>query len=594
MQKHELELAGYPLGCSLVPDFGAVFKVWAPNAAFVSVVGEFNDWDEEHTALERCGDEWWGCVKGVKAGDEYQYRVRTPSGDTLSRNDPRARLLTNSAGNSVAYDADLFDWQGDGFVIENWNALVIYELHIGTFCGEKNKPGNFDLAIKKLPYLQELGINAIELMPVAEFPGDYSWGYNPAYPFAVEESYGGPDALKRFIKAAHEHGIAVILDVVYNHFGPSDLHLWQFDGWSENGKGGIYFYNDWRSSTPWGDTRPDYGRAEVRQYIYDNALMWINEFHVDGLRLDMVPYLRSVDGSESPESMISEGYDLIRWINDGVAAANEKALMIAEDLHGNDFITNDTHSGGCGYGAQWDADFVHPIRAFLQEPDDVNRNIEVVEWALKRRYSRGIYHRIVYTESHDETANGRARVPEELSNGDVDNDTFAKRRSMQGIALTLTAPGIPMLFYGQELLEYKWFDDTHNLHWERQEQFPEFNRIVSELITLKKSQGTAQSGLSGDGLETLHFDNENKVLAYARFGLDLDSDGVICLFNFSYQDLNDYSFTFGTARRDWRVYIAASDEYLARDTFRFYENEDASMRVVASLSGYSFAILVHD
>ena len=163
---------------------------------------------------------------------------------------------------------------------------------------KKGHPGTFDSAIEKFPYLKELGINAIEVMPIMEFSGDFSWGYNPSHPFAVESIYGGPDAFKRFVKAAHEHGIAVIVDVVYNHFGPADLDLWRFDGWSENDKGGIYFYNDRRSQTPWGETRPDYGRGEVRQYLRDNALMWLEEYHVDGLRWDMIIYIKSIDGND--------------------------------------------------------------------------------------------------------------------------------------------------------------------------------------------------------------------------------------------------------------------------------------------------------
>ena len=138
---------------------------------------------------------------------------------------------------------------------------MIYELHVGSFTAPDGGLGTFASLTDKLDHLVELGVNAVELMPVMEFAGDRSWGYNPAHLFAVESSYGGPDALKRFVRTCHQRGIAVIIDVVYNHFGPSDLDLWQFDGWSENDKGGIYFYNDWRSSTPWGDARPDYGRS---------------------------------------------------------------------------------------------------------------------------------------------------------------------------------------------------------------------------------------------------------------------------------------------------------------------------------------------
>ena len=172
-----------------------------------------------------------------------------------------------------------------------------------------------------------LGVNAVELMPIGEFAGAISWGYNPSAPYAVESDYGGVEGFKHFVKTCHEKGIAVILDVVYNHFGPSDLDLWQFDGWRENDKGGIYFYNDWRSSTPWGDSRPDYGRAEVREYIRNNALMWLDDYHVDGLRIDMSFYIRAVDeGADIPE-----GWSLIQWINDDIQKKHPGAIVIAED-----------------------------------------------------------------------------------------------------------------------------------------------------------------------------------------------------------------------------------------------------------------------
>ena len=140
------------------------------------------------------------------------------------------------------------------------------------------------------------------------FPGERSWGYNLTNPFAVEASYGGPNAFKRLIDAAHQHGIAIILDVVYNHFGPDNLDLWQYDGWSENNRGGIYFYNDHRAWTPWGENRPDYGRGEVRQYFRDNMLFWLEEYHIDGLRFDSTLFIRNAKGNNNdPESDIAEG-----------------------------------------------------------------------------------------------------------------------------------------------------------------------------------------------------------------------------------------------------------------------------------------------
>ena len=191
-----------------------------------------------------------------------------------------------------------FDWEGDNFHIPPVNELVIYEMHLGTFHDkEDGKSDKFEEALQKLDHLQRLGVNVLEVMPLAQFAGELSWGYNPSCVFAVETNYGGPSGFKRFVKAAHRAGLAVILDVVYNHFGPGDLDLWQFDGWSENGMGGIYFYNDWHADTPWGLTRPDYGRKEVRQFIRDNALMWLEEYHVDGLRFDMTLYIHNVPRS---------------------------------------------------------------------------------------------------------------------------------------------------------------------------------------------------------------------------------------------------------------------------------------------------------
>ena len=227
-----------PLGAT-VSDGATHFHVWAPNAKAVHLTGDFNDWNKTDTPLEASEDGHWKLsTDKLGNGGAYQYVITAENGDQLMRNDPRARRVTNSVGNSLVY-ADDFDWEDDAFTMPAWNELVIYELHVGTFnVKQKGKPGTFASAIERLDTLQRLGINCIEVMPVCEFAGDFSWGYNPAHPFAVEEAYGGPDGFKTFVKEAHARGMAVILDVVYNHFGPSDLALWQFDGWSENDKGG--------------------------------------------------------------------------------------------------------------------------------------------------------------------------------------------------------------------------------------------------------------------------------------------------------------------------------------------------------------------
>lgn len=162
--------------------------------------------------------------------------------EILWHKNPYASEVVNSSGNAIIHDPD-FDWSGENFVMPPWNELVIYELHVGSFNdSDESGPGTFDEIVPRLAYLADLGINAIEIMPVLEFPMSFSWGYNPSDPFAVESALGGPQGLQGFVKAAHALGIAIIMDVVYNHFGPGDLDLWRFDGWSDDDhNGGIFF-----------------------------------------------------------------------------------------------------------------------------------------------------------------------------------------------------------------------------------------------------------------------------------------------------------------------------------------------------------------
>src|SRR5271168_1472968 len=292
---------------------GVSFRVWAPHAQFVSVIGTFNNWDKRTNPMTNEGDGYWfQHIENAKAGDEYRYFLKNGAFE-VTRIDPYAREVTNSVGNAIVHDP-AFEWGGD-FTLPPVNELVVYEMHVGTFGeGNGNAVRTFQAATEKLDYLKRLGINLIEIMPVSTFAGERSWGYNPSNLFAVERNYGGPVALKEFVKAAHQLGIGVLIDVVYNHFGPSDLDLWQFDGWSENGKGGIYFYNDWRSETPWGETRPDYGRKEVRQFIHDHVMMWLEDFRMDGVRMDATVYMRTVRGPGDTGSDLPEGWAMAQAV----------------------------------------------------------------------------------------------------------------------------------------------------------------------------------------------------------------------------------------------------------------------------------------
>jgi 1,4-alpha-glucan branching enzyme len=532
---------------------GCRFAVWAPNADEVYLMGTFNDWDKSSLPMKGSPEGIWSIeVSGAGPGDEYRYRIVT-GGVEHFRIDPYARQVTSSVGNAII-TAPVPEDKTAAYQPPPHNELVIYELHIGTFGKEMGQPGPGTLkgAITRLPYLHDLGINAIELMPLAEFAGGYSWGYNPSIIFAVESDYGTPDDLKAFVDEAHKLGMAVIKDVVYNHFGPSDLQLWQFDGWSENGQGGIYFYNDWRAATPWGDTRPDYGRGEVREYIRDNALMWIQEYGMDGLRFDGSAYIRNVHGhNEDPGSDLPDGWSLMQWVNEEVVKVKPNALLIAEDLKDNAFLTRAQGDGGAGFRAQWCGQFVHTIRAALIEPDDANRDMEAVRAAIEKRYYLNAFERVIYTESHDEVANGKARLPEEVDPGKA-SSWAAKKKSTLGAALVFTGPGIPMLFQGQEFLEDDWFHDQNPIDWTKADSFGGILAIYKDLVSLRLNCDGITKGLTGQRVEVYHVNQADKIVAYQRWEDGGPGDSIVIVANFSTHPKEGYWIGF-PAEGEWAV-----------------------------------------
>jgi 1,4-alpha-glucan branching enzyme len=512
---------------------GVAFRVWAPHAQSVSVIGTFNNWDKRANPMTNEGDGYWyQDIENAKAGDEYRYFLK--SGDfEVTRIDPYAREVTNSVGNAVVYDPS-FDWGDDDSHLPQINEIVIYELHVGTFGdGEGEKVRTFQAAIEKLDYLQRLGVNVIEVMPVSEFAGDRSWGYNPAHLFAVESNYGGPQALKEFVKAAHKRGIGVLMDVVYNHFGPSDLDLWQFDGWQENGKGGIYFYNDWRAATPWGETRPDYGRKEVKQFIRDNAMMWLEDFHMDGLRMDATIYIRSVRGDNDPGSDLPEGWSLTQWINGEIREKHPTKISIAEDLRDNAWLTKSIGEGGAGYHAQWCAQFVHPVRSVAVAATDESRSMSALAQAIVQRFNDDPFQRVIYSESHDEVANGKARVPHEI---DAENSEgwFAQKRSTLAAAIVFTSPGVPMIFQGQEFLSGGWFQDSQPLDWDQQKEYRGIVRLYRDLILLRLNRENTTRGLTGSNVNLVYLDEAKNLCAYHRWYEGGAGDDVFVAANFAH------------------------------------------------------------
>ena len=560
---------------AVVHEGGTTFRTWAPFADSVHVAGTFNGFNSQNAPMQHEGDGIWSIdIRGLDPGAQYKYVIRNGS-QLLWKNDPRAKALTSSTGNSIVVDPE-FPWTDQNFVMPNWNDIVLYELHIGTINDEPGGgPGNFDDAIERLDEIAALGVNAVQIMPINEFPQDFSWGYNPSYPFSVESVYGGPDAMRRFVDAAHNMGMAVLLDVVHNHYGPNDMDLWRFDGWFEDIFGGIFFYQDDRSFTQWGDTRPDFGRGEVRQYIRDNAIMWMDEYHIDGFRWDSTLNIRRHDLGDNPD-----GWSLMQWINNEIDAVRPDALCTAEDLQNNSYITKTTGEGGAGFDSQWTPSFVHPIRDVIVPPSDDGRDMFAVKSSLEQRYNGDAFQRIVYTESHDEVANGRSRVPEEIYPGMADS-YWSQKRSTLGASLVMTAPGIPMMFQGQELLEDEFFQDTDPVDWSRLQTFSGIRQMYTDMIHLRRNLFGTTAGLQGQHLNVFHVNNNDKMVAFHRWQNGGGGDDVIVVSNFRNQAWGKYRIGFprpGTWKlrfnSDWNGYSSDFNNTPAFDVDTIPEPRD--------------------
>jgi 1,4-alpha-glucan branching enzyme len=568
----------------------AEFRVWAPFAEKVAIGGTFTP--DGQLDMESEKDGYWSIiVKDVEPGQQYKYYITTKDGKVLEKNDPRARAITSSDnGFSVIVDNE-FDWGDTSFEPLPKNQQIIYELHVGTFNRpDAATPGTFDSAIEKLDYLVELGVTTIELMPVTSMAYSNGWGYAPNYIFSVESMLGGRYGLMSFVKACHERGIAVILDVVYNHFyGESDL--WQFDGWSENNRGGIYFYNDERGDTPWGG-RPDYGRPEVRQFILDNITMWFSEYRLDGLRVDSTIYMRNTEGRDNdPEHDIPDAWLLLQDIVEVAHKINPHALIIAEDCANSPLITRERTQTGCGFDAQWELGFPHVLRDGLGLNPNSTPTLSGVRYELERDYNGDAFEKVIFSDSHDTAANGSVRLNDAVT---PENPTSlaAKQKTLLAACMMFTAPGIPMMLQGAEFLQEGAFNDWQALEWNHITAHAGFTLAHQHLTALRKNIYGNSAGLQGQYTSVFHQDDNNHVIGFLRADSAESDDPTIIIANFSNTAFHNYQLRLPQSGA-WKVRFNSTWKGYSPDFPEVAINEitaDADNSVVIQLAPYSVYI----
>ena len=513
---------------------GVTFRVWAPLATNVSVAGIFNGWNNtaHPLVLESTTSGVWSVdVAAARTNQSYKYVIN----GTLWRSDPRSRVINGADNdNSIITSTNTFTWNGDRFSITNASDLVIYEAHVGVFTGPG---GTFSSFTNRLDYLNELGVSALEFMPINEFPSATSWGYNPAYPFAVESNYGSPDSLKTLIQQAHQHDLLTLIDVVHNHWDGGSA-LWQLDGSTP----GPYFYpNAPYALTLWGP-RPDYSRAEVREYINDTFRMWLDEYHISGFRWD------------APRHSIYTTNEI--YIPDGMLMITNALALMATNYPGTWNIAEDTKEIS-GFNYFWDFTFHSEIKSVLTQSDDNFRDMPTVA-----RNVGGLAARIIYTESHDTAGdlNQGVRLTTAIHSTDP-TGYYARKRSALGAVLVMTSPGTPMILQGQELLETNQFSDTRSMDWSRTNSQAGTLRLYRDLIRLRRNLDGVSGGLRGEAASVYRVDNVNKLVAFSRTDSANTGNTVVVVANFANTTRTGYALQFPEAGTWYALFNSDATNY---------------------------------
>ena len=553
-----------PMGVNLVPG-GATARVWAPRARDVFICGDFNGWvrDESSRLVRRDDGRWTGFVAGAADGQKYKFYV-VGTGSQGFKRDPYARDLTNDwpDPDCILRSPTTFPWQDWDWRTPDFRDLIVYQLHIGTWFGPNrgHRVAKFLDVLDRVEYLADLGVNAIEPLPVVEYSTPRSMGYNGSDLFSPEMDYEvsdgeldryvdlanrlltqkgkaplarqvlavGINQLKALVDICHHYGIGVILDTVYNH-ASGDV-----SGQDES----IYFF-DRASGTDPNDslyfTREDhtgpvfaFWNADVRQFLIDNARFFVEEYHVDGFRYDQVTVIdRQNAGS---------GWMFCQHLNSTVNSVDPAIINIAEYWGPEPAVVRSTGEGGAGFHASWHDGLREAIRGVIGQASggrDAPLNWQPVVDHLRAPGFADAWRAVQYVESHDEVYRDREpRVPSLAVGGGNTRTWHATSRSRVATALILTAPGIPMIFMGQEIYEDKrWADDVANhpgtlVHWDGlavDKTMSDFHRFTRDLMWLRRRHPALRS----EGVRTVLMDNVARVVAFQRWVEGAGRDVVV-------------------------------------------------------------------
>jgi len=500
---------------------GTVFRVWAPNAASCHVRGEFNNWSLANP-LTRAGEDFIGFIPGADAGEMYKYYFP----GNVWKPDPHAWALNeNDNFNAVITDPHAYEWESDAFVADPFESWVVYQLHVGTFAGRndpmgstENPSGYLDVAARA-DHLADLGVNAVMLNPINEYPGSFSGGYNPISMFAWESSLGTPDELKHMVDELHKRGIAVFLDVVWNHFDGGSNFLWNFDGTQ------VYFDSP-HQDTPWG-AQADFDTPEVSEYFLESVHHVLGEFRLDGYRQDAVMYMTD----SALTGQWGSGQDLMRAMNTMIRRRYPDGATIAEI-----YIDSPWVQSGLGFDSQYHNNFKNTLRSEVFGAAFGSPNVGAIAAAIDGTGSVSGTEVFNYFELHDDAwpLNGHERAVREIDTTFPHDDIFARGRTTLANSIVLTSDGVPGILQGTEWLENDGWE-ANKIDWSHKGIYDGVVDYYSALIAMR----TGEPALWADsGTWVYHTNEALDIIAYERW-----QDGAksfVMVVNLSNNDRNGY------------------------------------------------------
>jgi 1,4-alpha-glucan branching enzyme len=529
------------------------FSVWAPNASAVSVVGSFNHFDRSTHVLSPVGSTGvWSAVVSAQSGDFYKFAVTDQHGHTMEKADPMAfRTEVPPRTASVVQGPTSFAWSDTEWIKSRAKSnpwiyrMSIYEVHLGSW-----RLGDYrSLAVELVRYVNDLGFTHIELLPVAEHPFGGSWGYQVSSYYAPTSRFGSPDDFRWFVDYCHAQGVGVLVDWVPAHFPKDEFSLGRFDGTA------LYEHADPRQGEhpDWGTFIFNLDRNEVRNFLVSNALYWLQEFHIDGLRVDAVASMLYLDYSRKDGEWIPNEFGgrenlgsvaFLQELNREVHGAFPGVLMIAEESTAWPGVSRPTDSGGLGFGFKWNMGWMHDtLQYFSQDPIHRQYHHDSLTFGLLYAYTENF----VLPLSHDEVVHGKGSLLQKMP-----GDDWQKRANLRSLYGWMWAhPGKQLLFMGCEFGQPDEWNAGRFLDWDLASR-PEHQGIAELVKSCNLTQASHsalyEEDFSPEGFGWLHHDAQANVLAFVRWPSPSSAEGqssgpVVCIANFSPIVRHNYELT---------------------------------------------------